>query len=371
MKKIVYVVSTLRSTGPTRQLYNIIKHLDRDRFSPTVVTLSPEPENSKWDDFTNVCDAVETLGLSRVKGALVGRHRLKAKLAALVPDIIHTQGFRADYLLSKIDIDAKKFTTIRNYPQIDFVDYYGGIFGRIMTRLQLRAISKFTVCVCVSRAVEENLRKQGANAVTEVITNGVDIKTFNRIDDDVRATLRTKFGFASGSRVWVVLGDLIPRKDPDFIVDAMSNAHQSLTGIEVVFAGGGDMQDKLERHAGEGVRFLGAISNPDELLKAADYVLSASKAEGLPNAIIEGMACGLPALLSDIAPHTDLLGSNFDCGALYRLGDQEDFINQMTALISRNYSEMSEAARALMVDQYSDIQMSKSYQTLYSQPEAR
>jgi len=44
MKKILYLVSSLKKSGPTNQLSYIIKYLDRTKFSPTILTLSSEPK---------------------------------------------------------------------------------------------------------------------------------------------------------------------------------------------------------------------------------------------------------------------------------------------------------------------------------------
>jgi predicted O-linked N-acetylglucosamine transferase (SPINDLY family) len=46
MPRIVYVVSNLQRAGPTFQLLNIVSHLDRSRFTPVVLTISPEPRES-------------------------------------------------------------------------------------------------------------------------------------------------------------------------------------------------------------------------------------------------------------------------------------------------------------------------------------
>ncbi len=48
MKKICYVISTLQKTGPVIVLYNLVKNLDRTRFEPYIITLSKEPEKSRF-----------------------------------------------------------------------------------------------------------------------------------------------------------------------------------------------------------------------------------------------------------------------------------------------------------------------------------
>ena len=78
MKKILYLVSTLGSSGPTNQLSYIVKYLDRSIFEPLILTLSHEPEASAIKYFQNVLEVrVESLGLSRMRGMLSGSAKVK------------------------------------------------------------------------------------------------------------------------------------------------------------------------------------------------------------------------------------------------------------------------------------------------------
>ena len=73
MKKILYIVSSLKKSGPTNQLSYIIKYLDKSKFSPTVLTLSAEPDDSMMEYFQNELDVkIDSLKLSRVQGILKG-----------------------------------------------------------------------------------------------------------------------------------------------------------------------------------------------------------------------------------------------------------------------------------------------------------
>ena len=73
MMKILYVVSTLKRSGPVIVLSNIIKYLDKNRFEPIVLT-SPEPKESMKKYFENDLNTkVETLGLGRVQSLFVAK----------------------------------------------------------------------------------------------------------------------------------------------------------------------------------------------------------------------------------------------------------------------------------------------------------
>ena len=50
-KKIVFLLTACKKTGPVQQMLNIIKNLDRDEFEPHLVTLYPESEGSQLDKY--------------------------------------------------------------------------------------------------------------------------------------------------------------------------------------------------------------------------------------------------------------------------------------------------------------------------------
>ena len=102
--KLLYVVSTLRSSGPTNQLLGIIKNLNKNLFETKVLTLSPEVTNTMINKFISEGIEVDSLKLNRIHFGIYGKKRLKKYIDQYSPDIIHTQGVRADSTVAKVDI---------------------------------------------------------------------------------------------------------------------------------------------------------------------------------------------------------------------------------------------------------------------------
>lgn len=74
----------------------------------------------------------------------------------------------------------------------------------------------------------------------------------------------------------------------------------------------------------ERVRFPGFVSNIEDYYRASDVCVSSSRSEGLPFNVMEAMACGLPAVLTNVKGHEDLVrpGEN---GELYPYDDRQAF----------------------------------------------
>ena len=104
-RRILFLVSTLRQSGPTVQLLEIVRHLDHIRFEPVIVTLSVEPDRSMLKCFEDLGTRVKSLLLSRARGIL---HRgWREDIGRLVGTeldgrcVIHSQGIRADVILER------------------------------------------------------------------------------------------------------------------------------------------------------------------------------------------------------------------------------------------------------------------------------
>ena len=99
----------------------------------------------------------------------------------------------------------------------------------------------------------------------------------------------------------------------DLLVDALALlAPQAPTGWRCVIAGSGPLEDELRARVSacglaHVVTFLGFVQDVAPVLQASDIYVSASEKEGLPLSLIEGMACGLPCVVTDIEGHREII----------------------------------------------------------------
>ena len=102
--------------------------------------------------------------------------------------------------------------------------------------------------------------------------------------------------------------------------------------------GSGPLKDELEAQAKSlglqtRVSFIGATSDPFTLLQAADLFVFPSRFEGFPNALVEAMACGLPAISFDcLTGPADIIRNGVD-GILVPPGDTAGFAAGMDMLM--------------------------------------
>lgn len=362
MIKVVYLVSTLRRTGPIMVLANIIRYLDREKFEPIVLTLSPEPTDSMKEYFVHHLKTdVRTLGFSRLKGFLYARKSINQFLEKYNADLIHCHGFRADLLTNQLN-NIAKISTVHNFPYYDYVYLYGKLIGSLMAWYHVKIIAEqpqnFVAC---SKSIAQQFSQKGIRL--KYITNGVDTEKFFPADNDLKRKLRIKLGIPLEKKVFITVGSLIQRKDVSTVIRGFTIYNNNNKNSLLLVAGDGKERKNLERLANKSVVFLGKVSNIVEYLQASDFFISASLAEGLPNAVLEAMACGLPCVLSNISPHMELFQG--EKGNFFETKNPEQLSQVLKTLSQEDYSLHRSLSLKLAREKFSAKTMSERYQKLY------
>jgi len=354
--KLLYITSTIRCSGPTNQLYYLVQYLDRKKFEPYLVTLSPEPADSRWEDYGIIGVKLDSLGLSRIKGVFSGRCELKGKIAQIGPDIIHTQGIRADSLLSSIKPDCPWLMTVHNYPRHDYPMKFGRMQGHLMARKHLSVMCKCKHVVACSKTIACLLADNGVRAVP--IQNGVALHS--SLSTDAKKVIDLS------KPIFVSVGSLIARKNMHFVVEAFYQYANTGNG-SLVILGDGPLMDVLSVLTSHRVRLLGNVSNVADYLSACDYFVSASLSEGLPVAVLEALASGLPVLLSDIPSHFEIHEECKKGGSeIFVLGDGPSALSEKMSRVDSLFPVGSrENARWTAENCFSAQAMSQKYQMKY------
>lgn len=348
--KILYLVSTLERKGPTNQLLYIIKNLDRDVFEAKILTLSKEPENSMKSDFETLGISVDTIGTGRITGIFKNRKILKKHLDAYQPSIIQSMGIRADAYNASLDDRYFRLTTSRNFPTVDYVKKFGKLKGGLMAKKQLGYFRKLNVVSC-SKSINNQLNQVGIES--EVIQNGVDLDLYSPISRD---------NSSCGAKKFITVGSLISRKNNRTIVEAFNLLG---AGFHLLVVGDGpEMEALKELSKNVNIVFSGNSTEVNGLLRQSDCFISASSAEGLPNAVLEALSCDLPVILSDIEPHREIVDNSIFESLIFDVFDPKALQEKILTFVEKKDHFLGKG-RELVSSRFSSFQMSKKYQDLY------
>ena len=156
-----------------------------------------------------------------------------------------------------------------------------------------------TAVVVNSSAMADSLREIGVRTPIHAIPNGIDTDRFRPAAEGEKAALRRTLGLPVEGRIVVSCGAIVPRKGHALMLDAWRALAASRPDAHLVLVGparnDGYLAGLRERDDPR-VHFTGLVWNVEEYLRAADAFWFASRVEGLPNAVIEAMATGLPVV---------------------------------------------------------------------------
>ena len=160
---------------------------------------------------------------------------------------------------------------------------------------------------------------------------GVDVRDIQSQKCDA-ALVRRELNLPEDAFVLYSIGELIPRKNHIFVLEALREAFHADPNLYYLIAGGGELRElntfiekeQLQKQ----IRLLGFRKDARRLMYGADVFVFPSLQEGLPVAVMEAMAAGLPVLASDIRGNHDMIQDGVN-GFLYPVNDRETFLGKL------------------------------------------
>lgn len=194
----------------------------------------------------------------------------------------------------------------------------------------LQAAKRAAAIVTVAQALKDEATALGVDPdKITVLRNGVDLDRFRPLD---RVAIRAKM--ALGGPVWLAVGHLIERKGVHITLAALAK----LPDVTLLIAGDGPEEGMLRRLTerlgiGGRVRFLGAIAHDDlcACYNAADAMVLASSREGMPNVVLESLACGTPVVATRVHGTPEVVTSE-EAGELMDERSPEALVRAWSAL---------------------------------------
>jgi len=300
--RVMYVVGHFVTGGAERHLLELWSRLDRERFEVEIVCFRREGQ---------FLGAVESLGWPvhaleigrRVYGpsGVRGLLRLVHHALRFRPHVIHGYLFGPDLL-------AMLAGRLCGVPVVAVAKRNLDAFEtRRQARVQRLVHRAATHVTAVSAAAAARVEAMGVprRRIT-VIPNGVDAARFGGAAGD-RADLGGNGGALVGS-----VGCLAPRKDYGTLLEALALLRRRGVPFHAALIGDGPERAALEARAGalglaEQVRFLGERADVERLLPVLDVFVLSSREEGMPNALLEAMAAGRPAVATAVGGTGEVL----------------------------------------------------------------
>jgi glycosyltransferase involved in cell wall biosynthesis len=241
--------------------------------------------------------------------------------------------------------------------------------ARYPARLYERSIGRWILrksshIVAVSQAVKQYAETQGMDPCkVSVVPNAVDTLEFRPASpEDNHDDGMVRVGF---------IGRLISNKGPQYLVEAAPRILRNSSDVQFQLAGDGPMLQELKHRARQlGVEdsfgFLGTVPSNAEFLRSCDILVRPSLTDGMPLAVLEAMACGIPTVAFNVGGTPEILRDG-QTGFLTEPKDIDALVTRISELASNPElrSTMGEQARAFIEKYYNwkhvACQMSEIY----------
>lgn len=207
-----------------------------------------------------------------------------------------------------------------------------------------------------AHAIAERVIRDGVpSRKVTVMPNGVDCEAYS---PEIVSPRRAELGIANDAVVAGFLGRIERVKRIDVLLDALLALPEVDRPDHLLVAGDGSLMGFLRQRVAsdpwlaERCHLLGSVERVPEFLASLDYLVQSSEVEGLPNAVLEAMAMGLPIVatrVSDIPILIDGVGFLAEPGDVASLADA---IGAMQALEPAERRRLGEAARRRIESDY-------------------
>jgi phosphatidylinositol alpha-1,6-mannosyltransferase len=290
-------------------------------------------------------------------------------------DILHSHGA---YYSCAIVGPLAKLTGLQSLAKAslandDLQDLGRPIVGRLH-RFMLRHVGAY---VAISHDLVREFEAGGLDkAKIHYLPNGVDTDRFSPPTAAGRADLRTRLGLPSDRPILLYVGVLDERKNIQWLAEKWM-AHAAFGTNALLLAIG--PQSREDRDGTLRNRLLALTqSNPDRFLlhdfvadivpyyQSADALVLPSLKEGLPNVVLEAMACGLPCIAARASGSRELIVDG-ETGYTYAHGNVHELADAVRLCLSANGSRLGRQARAQAQKTYAIDVIAERYEGLYGQ----
>ena len=319
--------------GSERHLRSIIQYLPEEKYNISVVQLfshiNPELEKIHNNLFSKGNLSLFHFPVGRIYGLNFFRvifEVIKVVNNAKI-DIVLSFHEKSDILAALIPKSLKRISSRRDM-----------LINPSPFLLYLRKllVKRFDLICAPCRAILDHVAQiEPIDGIPqEVIFNGLDLERFSPKVAPAEDVLALKGDSVAG----VMVANFHAVKGHHFFLHAVKELKNAFPALKTFFVGidKGELKhinDTIyQLNLGENIINLGHRTDIPNVLRACDFIISASYSEGLSNSLIEGIACGLPGIATDVGGNSEIIYHNIN-GYLVASGNELQMIEALKKLV--------------------------------------
>jgi len=255
--------------------------------------------------------------------------------------------------------------------------FYGNKFSKRVLRFPMRRLyDKSKTIIAVSNSTKELIESVGVpTQKIEVVYNGVENYMLTK-EPDIAAVvkLRKKYAIGDEDKVLLTVARVLPRKGQDTVIKALPIVLKEFPRLKYLIVGEGRYRSQFlelarEKNVSESVIFTGGVAHEEAInfIDLADIFVMPNrywnnKVEGLPNALIEASARGVPLIAGDHGGSKEAVRNNVT-GLLVDPQSVEDVARAIITILSddKRALEMGKSGKETIMKYHTEEGMIKNY----------
>jgi glycosyltransferase involved in cell wall biosynthesis len=371
--RVAYIINSLRDGGAERQLLELLKRHDRERFEVSVLLMDgqnaervyhlvndvfvmgiPHNNNSNW--------------LPRTLSFVNAIRRASDYLRKWKPDIAHAM-LPAPCILGGIAASLANVPIFVRSPRSMLSLYRSRT--RLGAWLDQLLLSRADFTIANSRAVSKELISLASVRPDKCATihNGVDLDRFHPA---LSRSWRSSAGWSDQHAVFGIVGNFSPCKRHSDFVEAAAIISERNSNARFVMLGAdyGLRKQILSQIEARGLtsRFHIAEStpSPERVFAALDVYVCTSSSEGFSNVLLEAMACGKPVIATNVGGNPEAVIDG-DTGFVVSVGSSDEIAAAAEILLRDplRRREMGLRGRRRVEENFSLKRMTQATEQLY------
>lgn len=270
---------------------------------------------------------------------------------------------------------AARLTRKKNIAKIATAGHIPKLLQTWPGKVIIEVFKKSDAIIYMTPEIEDELTRIACQRSRMIcIRNAVDTRRFRPADDFSRREFLKNNNISESGLLVVFSSRLVPRKGIDILFAAWPDVCKKNPHAYLLIMGSGkDQPDSIEQtmkervltESLENIFFLGEIGQPEDVLGIADIFVFPSREEGFPNALMEALAAGLPAVCSRIGGVLPLVADG-ETGILFESGNAAQLAEKLNLLLADEdaRARLGDRARRAM-EQYSFEKTAGEYGRLY------
>lgn len=362
MIRILHVVFSLAPGGMENGIVNVSNELDPNEFDVHVCCLDESGAfASRFPERKNIHCLDRKSGFSLKTVA-----KLSRLIARIKPDLVHSHNF-GPLVYSILATGFGRWVPVLHGEHGQFSD-------EECSPKRLRQRKWLYRCCREVHTVSHGLRHQivdlklNTNTPITALVNGVDL---DRFSIDRRLDIRKELGIADDHTVIGMVARLRPTKRHTLLIKAFASLPPQDPPVHLVLVGDGPAMVEVKEAVKESgcadrIHLVGFQKDPVPYYHIIDLLVIPSNQEGLSNAVLESLACGVPVLCHTACGNDEVITHGKD-GWIVPLDTIQQIHDQLASALTQKdrISEMGQFGRAKVTNRFPITKMLSSYTETY------